>query len=100
MLTGDPMPCKLIPFAKKNYNNINANKSISFSSKIGYAEKVGLSGYLFIYLFIYFIQFNDNKQNHHHSLKKSHRPHTKADHKKEKKKCINIMYPTKTSNKK
>ena len=48
-----------------------------------------------IYLFIYFIQFNDNKQDHHHSLKKSHRPHTKADHKKEKKKYMykyNVSY--------
>ena len=46
------MPCKLIPLVKKkNENNINANKSISFSLKIGYAEKVGSSGYLFIYLF-------------------------------------------------
>ena len=37
------------------------------------------------FTFIYLLQFNDNKQLHHKdSLQKSHRPHTKADHLKEK----------------
>ena len=36
-------------------------------------------------LFIYLLQFNDNKQHYHKdSLQKSHRPHTKANHLKKK----------------
>ena len=43
-------------------------------------------------LFIYLLQFNDNKQHHHKdSLQKSHRPHTKADHLKKKNIYIYVL---------
>ena len=55
--------------------------TIDFSFDAFQNKNLGCRPFRVLSLFIYLLQFNDNKQHHHKdSLQKSLRPHTKADH--------------------